>query len=236
MNEKLQVYTIINNPIFSEGIDNLILTKISSDAKIVRKENLQDLINAKSDFRNQPELLIYDVVKFSNKDFNHLLHLMTLNVDFKILIITSNINISDVKLLFEIGVMGVINRNILSDQFIDFVEKILKGNKVLSREYWNLIVEYFFHSVENNDLIKEKTKDVENDVLLYDDLTNREKEILGYICDGKSTREISEDLFLSLDRKSTRLNSSHVRISYAVFCLKKKKQQIILLNNDYCRA
>src|SRR5436305_14210080 len=27
----------------------------------------------------------------------------------------------------------------------------------------------------------------------------------------------------SADRKSTRLNSSHVRISYAVFCLKKKK-------------
>src|SRR3989442_5768904 len=26
----------------------------------------------------------------------------------------------------------------------------------------------------------------------------------------------------SIDRKSTRLNSSHVRISYAVFCLKKK--------------
>src|SRR6266513_2049921 len=30
---------------------------------------------------------------------------------------------------------------------------------------------------------------------------------------------------LRLDRKSTRLNSSHVSISYAVFCLKKKKQQ-----------
>src|SRR5690554_7554903 len=28
---------------------------------------------------------------------------------------------------------------------------------------------------------------------------------------------------LEADRKSTRLNSSHVRISYAVFCLKKKK-------------
>src|SRR5690606_42026593 len=27
------------------------------------------------------------------------------------------------------------------------------------------------------------------------------------------------------DRKSTRLNSSHVKISYAVFCLKKKKQK-----------
>src|SRR5699024_12322841 len=31
--------------------------------------------------------------------------------------------------------------------------------------------------------------------------------------------------FQGLDRKSTRLNSSHVSISYAVFCLKKKKQK-----------
>src|SRR5437660_7183146 len=30
---------------------------------------------------------------------------------------------------------------------------------------------------------------------------------------------------LPLDRKSTRLNSSHVAISYAVFCLKKKKKK-----------
>src|SRR5690606_40504614 len=29
----------------------------------------------------------------------------------------------------------------------------------------------------------------------------------------------------SLDRKSTRLNSSHVKISYAVFCLKKKNER-----------
>src|SRR5215468_11576764 len=29
------------------------------------------------------------------------------------------------------------------------------------------------------------------------------------------------------DRKSTRLNSSHITISYAVFCLKKKKHKII---------
>src|SRR5437899_8302297 len=30
----------------------------------------------------------------------------------------------------------------------------------------------------------------------------------------------------AIDRKSTRLNSSHLGISYAVFCLKKKNQQI----------
>src|SRR5699024_11249425 len=35
-----------------------------------------------------------------------------------------------------------------------------------------------------------------------------------------------------IDRKSTRLNSSHVSISYAVFCLKKKKNIIRKLYKD----
>src|SRR5690554_1660005 len=34
---------------------------------------------------------------------------------------------------------------------------------------------------------------------------------------------LAVSVYLDEDRKSTRLNSSHVRISYAVFCLKKKK-------------
>src|SRR3712207_7096333 len=43
-----------------------------------------------------------------------------------------------------------------------------------------------------------------------------------------------------VDRKSTRLNSSHANISYAVFCLKKKKNDIIIqqhstdMSMDYC--
>src|SRR5690606_39739669 len=40
---------------------------------------------------------------------------------------------------------------------------------------------------------------------------------------GISTQK-QQNSFLMLDRKSTRLNSSHVKISYAVFCLKKKKK------------
>src|SRR5690606_41176479 len=36
-----------------------------------------------------------------------------------------------------------------------------------------------------------------------------------------------EALRKATDRKSTRLNSSHVKISYAVFCLKKKKSCVV---------
>src|SRR3712207_7940143 len=43
---------------------------------------------------------------------------------------------------------------------------------------------------------------------------------------GRTAREVphpGDFRHLRLDRKSTRLNSSHANISYAVFCLKKKK-------------
>src|SRR5699024_11940603 len=43
-------------------------------------------------------------------------------------------------------------------------------------------------------------------------------------------RTYNDDLFTyDVDRKSTRLNSSHVSISYAVFCLKKKNKQCHLV-------
>src|SRR5439155_26054087 len=37
---------------------------------------------------------------------------------------------------------------------------------------------------------------------------------------------MESSMTMAIDRKSTRLNSSHVAISYAVFCLKKKKLEL----------
>src|SRR3712207_7081525 len=45
---------------------------------------------------------------------------------------------------------------------------------------------------------------------------------LGRVAAGRGARGRLRDV----DRKSTRLNSSHANISYAVFCLKKKKTRV----------
>src|SRR5690606_41627003 len=46
---------------------------------------------------------------------------------------------------------------------------------------------------------------------------------LGEEVDVAAQRDAAVQVAVQQDRKSTRLNSSHVKISYAVFCLKKKK-------------
>src|SRR5690349_23108137 len=51
-------------------------------------------------------------------------------------------------------------------------------------------------------------------------------------CVGEACSPGTSDAGTGRDRKSTRLNSSHVEISYAVFCLKKKKQNTLHSTNS----
>src|SRR5438067_9645252 len=58
------------------------------------------------------------------------------------------------------------------------------------------------------------------------DVALAKAELARRICAILSARKLTQArgaAVLGIDRKSTRLNSSHVSISYAVFCLKKKK-------------
>src|SRR3712207_7894720 len=83
---------------------------------------------------------------------------------------------------------------------------------------------------KKNDDVKEKLKDLT-------ELTGKSK--VDLICeairqyqpnseanDSINKKEIEEIVEKRVDRKSTRLNSSHANISYAVFCLKKKKNTV----------
>src|SRR2546430_17537254 len=54
------------------------------------------------------------------------------------------------------------------------------------------------------------------------DMRRRGPKRCEYVLSGAAFLHLCEILYR--DRKSTRLNSSHSQISYAVFCLKKKKQ------------
>src|SRR5437667_5737328 len=64
--------------------------------------------------------------------------------------------------------------------------------------------------------------------------SSRSKWLIWYQYAGEREVQATAASATSTDRKSTRLNSSHITISYAVFCLKKKKKKkkIKVTNKD----
>src|SRR5690606_39345790 len=67
---------------------------------------------------------------------------------------------------------------------------------------------------------------MEQNVPIEIELDEFDDEAIHFLCYNDENEPVGAD------RKSTRLNSSHVKISYAVFCL--KKTNIHLCSNDFC--
>src|SRR2546430_7577074 len=73
-------------------------------------------------------------------------------------------------------------------------------------------------------------------VYLPDDHSKKHPAVLvpaGHAADGKFHYQALSQRLVERDRKSTRLNSSHSQISYAVFCLKKKKLHMDHTTHDH---
>src|SRR3712207_7322412 len=60
-----------------------------------------------------------------------------------------------------------------------------------------------------------------------------EYDLVRRMCIDRRLDGIGPDYYRNLDRKSTRLNSSHANISYAVFCLKKINLVLHRLQDRY---
>src|SRR5438067_2573629 len=66
-------------------------------------------------------------------------------------------------------------------------------------------------------------------IILNEPWGERRLEMANLLCYAARQSNVGQ---VRTDRKSTRLNSSHVSISYAVFCLKKKKKKRIRRRNS----
>src|SRR5690554_5669346 len=91
--------------------------------------------------------------------------------------------------------------------------------KIINNRYSNGFLENTVDVVEGEDVMFNRNIMQPMPYLMY--VLKRGFELFGLELKG----DIVTDPLLQKDRKSTRLNSSHVRISYAVFCLKKKKKK-----------
>src|SRR5690606_40196175 len=117
----------------------------------------------------------------------------------RVLVLSASGEQQDVLDAVKAGATGYLLKSAAREEFLDAVRRTGEGDAVFTPGLAGLVLG------EYRRLASAPAREDDG----APRLTERETEVLRLVAKG--------------DRKSTRLNSSHVKISYAVFCLKKKK-------------
>lgn len=206
MERKLLIYLAIGNPILLKGFEGLIISQIAPNAEIIPISSPQKLfeLNFKEDIHCS-EILIFDST-FSTDQYQLLLfNLLKDHQEIKGILLTEEFNYKQFKTYFNIGIAGVMNKDIKPEDFVEFFNDVLNDQKALAPYFRDQVVKQFCTKDENFPKLG-KTSLVEEQLNHFEDiygLTKREKEILCLICNGKNTKEISDELFISLHTAET---------------------------------
>lgn len=206
MNNSTYVYLAINNPILLKGFEGIIQSQ-SNNVTLYPVAPISELfqLNFKKD-PEIPKIILYDSSE-ENDHINLLLfNLLQNNPDLKVLFLIKEFDYKKIKFLFNFGIYGVLSKDILPEDFLDMLRDALDGKKCLSPNFREKVIKKFCQKEKVPVKIYEEME-VSIDDIGYTDrlfgLTKREKEILCLICNGKNTKEISEELFISLHTAET---------------------------------
>ena len=110
----------------------------------------------------------------------------------KIIILTSFIDDEKVYPAIEAGAASYILKTSPAEEIANTIRKTTAGQSVLEPEVTNKMMNRMTHQAETK---------------LYEDLTNREREVLGLIAKGRSNQEIADELFITLKTVKTHVSN-----------------------------
>lgn len=110
----------------------------------------------------------------------------------EIIILTSFIDDEKVYPAIEAGAASYILKTSTAEEIANTIRKTAQGQSVLEPEVTNKMMNRLTHPVEPK---------------LYEDLTNREREVLGLIAKGRSNQEIADELFITLKTVKTHVSN-----------------------------
>ncbi len=182
--------TIFDEPmLYTEGLSklltqsNLFSTVDLCNSHEALQENLQD---------KSPEFLMISSNMLMLTDlYKNVEKITTDNKTIKIIVIGNNYDIMDIRKLFNKGIKSYLDKNSRYDEFLKSVQALL-SNEIYICDYAKEKMINFLNTGEKKQRFH-----------IQDPLTKRELEILKLICDGLSSKDISEKLFISINTVET---------------------------------
>lgn len=176
-----------DHQLFREGLINLL-----SDTKeieiVAHAENGKDAVDKA--LIHQPDIVIMDIGMPILSGIEATAFLKNSMPNIKIIALSMHADKQYIRGMLEAGASGYMFKNCTYHELIVAIHAVYAGDKYFSKEITNIII---------HDYLGKETKIIDKDPKL----SVRESEILKLFAEGKSSREISEELFISIKTVGT---------------------------------
>lgn len=139
----------------------------------------------------RPDVILMDLVMDNMDGITATKEILAQWPQAKILIVTSYIDDEKVFPAIQAGASGYLLKTSSAQEIAEAVRKTIVGERVIEEEVSEKI----------------QNQDYANQYFLYEELTNRECEVLDLIAQGKSNQEIAEILFITLKTVKTHVSN-----------------------------
>ena len=139
----------------------------------------------------RPDVILMDLVMDKMDGITATKQILAQWPQAKILIVTSYIDDEKVFPAIQAGASGYLLKTSSAQEIAEAIRKTINGERVIEEEV--------SEKIQNQDYAAQ--------FFLYEELTNREKEVLDLIAQGKSNQEIAEDLFITLKTVKTHVSN-----------------------------
>nr|WP_248628558.1 response regulator transcription factor [Enterococcus cecorum] len=139
----------------------------------------------------RPDVILMDLVMDKMDGITATKQILAQWPQAKILIVTSYIDDEKVFPAIQAGASGYLLKTSSAQEIAEAIRKTINGERVIEEEVSEKI----------------QNQDYADRFFLYEELTNREKEVLDLIAQGKSNQEIAEDLFITLKTVKTHVSN-----------------------------
>lgn len=184
---KIKVIVADDHQLFREGLINLL--KADTDIEVIDEaENGQEAMEKVFDLT--PDVLLTDIGMPVMNGIEATTEIKTKMPEMKVVAVSMHSDKQYVKGMLEAGADGYLLKNCTHRQLTDAVHAVVNGKKFLGEDITEMVIDGYLNA---STAVPDS----------FSNLSNREREIFMLLAEGRSTREIGDELFISVKTVGT---------------------------------
>lgn len=189
--KKIKVVIVDDHGLLRQGLASL-LQNVGDIEVLASLASGEEAINLPDELT--PDLFLMDIMMKGMTGIEATRWIKEQDPGKKVVLISSEVNKDFIAAGIKSGIDGYLPKDVSKDELLQAIRKVMQGDRYFSQQVTSLVFQDFYlQKTEGKGLPSKKSNE----------LTKRENEVLVLIANGKSLKQISEELFISVKTVET---------------------------------